>query len=61
MPTTRALTNGQFTKASAKWARGVANSVEANERRRHEPPLIDWNKAIANVIEILDDNCEPDI
>jgi hypothetical protein len=39
----------------------MANSVEANERRRRQPPLIDWNKAIANIIDILDDNCEPDI
>jgi hypothetical protein len=40
----------------------MANSVEANERRRrHEPPLIDWNKAIANMIDILDYTCEPDI
>jgi hypothetical protein len=61
MPTTRALTYGQPSKAAVKWARGVANSVEANERRRHEPPLIDWDKAIANMIDILDDNCEPDI
>jgi hypothetical protein len=58
MPSTQ---QGQLTRAAAKWARGVANSVEANERRRHEPPLIDWNKAIANMIDILDDNCEPDI
>jgi hypothetical protein len=61
MPTTHTLTNGQPTRAAAKWARGVANSVEANERRRRQLPLIDWNKAIANMINILDDNCEPDI
>jgi hypothetical protein len=58
MPTTQ---QGQLTKAATKWARGVANSVEANERRRQEPPLIDWNKAIANMIDILDDNSEPDV
>jgi hypothetical protein len=58
MPTTQ---QGQLTRAAAKWGRGVANSVEANERRRHEPPLIDWNKAIANMIDILDYTCEPDI
>jgi hypothetical protein len=39
----------------------MANSVEANERRRRrEPALIDWNKAIANMLDILDDR-EPDI
>jgi hypothetical protein len=61
MPTTHTLTSGQPTRAAVKWARGIANSVEANERRRRQPPLIDWNKAIANMIDILDDNCEPDI
>jgi hypothetical protein len=53
---------GQPTSAACKWGRGIANSVEANgRRRRREPPLIDWNKAIANMLDILDDNCEPDI
>ncbi len=34
----------------------MANSVEANERRRRrEPPVIDWDKAIANLLDILDD------
>ena len=52
--------DGQPTWA-AKRAMGMANSVEANERhRRREPPIIDWNKAIANMLDILDDNCEPD-
>jgi hypothetical protein len=51
---------GQLTWA-VKRAIAAANSVEANEqRRRREPPIIDWNKAIANMLDILDDNCEPD-
>ena len=51
---------GQLTWA-AKRAIAAANSVEANaQRRRREPPVIDWNKAIANMLDILDDNCEPD-
>jgi hypothetical protein len=58
MPTTQ---QGQLTRAAAKWGRGMANSVEANQRRRREPAPIDWNKAIANMIDILDDNCEPNI
>jgi hypothetical protein len=34
---------------------GMANSVEANERRsRREPPIIDWDEAIANLHDILD-------
>jgi hypothetical protein len=46
---------GQLTWA-AKRAIGVASSVEANERRRlQEPPIIDWNKAIANLLDVLDD------
>jgi hypothetical protein len=46
---------GQLTWA-AKQARGMANSVEANElRRRREPPIIDWDEAIANLLDTLDD------
>jgi hypothetical protein len=45
---------GQLTWA-AKRARGMANSVEANERRRREPTVIDWDERIANLLEILDD------
>jgi hypothetical protein len=46
---------GQLTWA-AKRARGMANSMEANERRRRrEPPIIDWDEAIANLLDILDD------
>jgi hypothetical protein len=39
----------------AKRARGMANSVEANECRRREPPVIDWDGAIVNLLDILDD------
>jgi hypothetical protein len=40
----------------------MANSVEANERRRRrEPSHIDWNKAITNLLDILDDNGDPDV
>jgi len=47
---------GQPTRAAVKWAKGMANSVEANERRRRrEPPVIDWDEAIANLLNILDD------
>ncbi|MBV8293375.1 MAG: hypothetical protein JOY55_16470 [Mycobacterium sp.] len=46
---------GQLTWA-AKRAIGVANSVEANERRRlQEPPIIDWDKAIANLLNVLNE------
>jgi hypothetical protein len=46
---------GQLTW-SYKRAMGMANSVEANERRRRrEPPLIDWDDAIANLHDMLDD------
>jgi hypothetical protein len=46
----------------AKRARGMANSVEANERRRRrEPPLIDWDEAIANLLDILDDTYDPEV
>jgi hypothetical protein len=44
---------GQLTWA-AKRAR-IANSVEANERhRRREPPIIDWDEAITNLLDFLD-------
>ena len=47
---------GQLTWA-AKRAMGMANSVEANERRRRrQPPSIDWDKAWANLLEILNDD-----
>ena len=47
---------GRLTWA-AKQKIGMANSVEANERRRRsQPPIIDWDKAWANLLEILDDN-----
>ena len=47
---------GQPTRAAAKRAKAMANSVEANERRRRrEPPVIDWDEAIANLLDILDD------
>jgi hypothetical protein len=47
---------GQPTRAAAKRAKAMANNVEANERRRRrEPPIIDWDEAIANLLEILDD------
>jgi hypothetical protein len=46
---------GQPTTAAAKRAKAMANSVEANQRRRRrEPPVIDWDKAIANLLGILD-------
>jgi hypothetical protein len=52
---------GRLTWA-AKQARGMANSVEANERRRRrEPPIIDWDEAIANLLDILDDIYDPDV
>ncbi len=45
---------------AAKRATGMANSVEANERRlRRESPIIDWDKAIANLLDILDDEPPP--
>jgi hypothetical protein len=50
---------GQLTWA-AKQAMGMANSVEANHRRRRrKPPVIDWDEAIANLLDILDDICDP--
>jgi hypothetical protein len=52
---------GQLTWA-AKQAMGMANSVEANElRRRREPPVIDWDEAIAHLLDILDDIYDPDV
>ena len=46
---------GRLTWA-AKRARGIANSVEANERRlQREPTVIDWDERIANLLDILDD------
>jgi hypothetical protein len=36
---------GQPTRTAAKRARAVANSVEANERRRRQPPVINWDEA----------------
>jgi hypothetical protein len=48
--------DGKLTWA-AKRARGMANSVEANElRRRRELSLIDWDEAIANLLHLLDDD-----
>ena len=44
---------GQFAW-QAKRATGIANSVEANERRR-EPAIINWDKAIANLLDILNE------
>ena len=45
---------------AAKRAMGMANSVEANERRRRrEPPIIDWDEAVANLLDILDDSRPP--
>jgi hypothetical protein len=42
---------------AAKRASGTANSVKANEHRlRRESPIIDWDKAIANLLDILDDD-----
>jgi hypothetical protein len=51
--------DGQLTWAS-KRAMGMANSVEANERRRRrEPTVIDWDERIANLLDILDDSRAP--
>jgi hypothetical protein len=53
---------GQPTRAAAKRAKAMANSVEANERRRRcEPPVINWDEAIANLLDILDDIYDPDV
>jgi hypothetical protein len=52
--------DGQLTWA-AKRAKGMANSVEANERRRRrEPPVIDWDQRFANLLDILDDTYPAD-
>jgi hypothetical protein len=46
---------GQLTWAD-KRTMGMANSVEANERRlQREPTVIDWDERIANLLDILDD------
>jgi hypothetical protein len=53
---------GQPTRAAAKRAKAMANSVEANERRRRrEPPVINWDEAIANLLDILDEIYDPDV
>jgi hypothetical protein len=45
---------GQLTWA-AKRAMGMANSVEANERRRlREPTVIDWDQRITSLLDFLD-------
>ena len=45
---------GQLTWAD-KRTMGMANSVEANERRlQREPTVIDWDERIANLLDILD-------
>jgi len=50
-------TERQLTLA-AKRASGTANSV--NERRlRRESPIIDWDKAIANLLDILASDSPP--
>jgi hypothetical protein len=45
---------GRPTRAASKRAKAMANGVGANRRRR-EPPVIDWDGAIANLLDILDD------
>jgi hypothetical protein len=53
---------GQPTRAAAERAKAMANSVEANQRRRRrEPPVIDWDKAIAKWLDILDDIYNPHV
>jgi len=52
---------GQPSGAAVKRAKAMANSVEANDRRRREPQSIDWDKAIANLLDILDDIYDPDV
>jgi hypothetical protein len=50
-------TNDGHITWAAKRARGMANSVKANElRRRREPSLIDWDEAIASLLHLLDDD-----
>ena len=56
------IRQGQPTRAAAKRARAMANSVEANQHRlRREPPVIDWDEAIAHLLDILDDIYDPDV
>ena len=46
---------GQLTWAD-KRTMGMANSVEANERRlQREPTVIDWDERIANLPDIHDE------
>jgi hypothetical protein len=53
---------GEPTRAAVKRAKAMANSVEANERRRlREPPVINWNEAIANLLDIFDDIYDPNV
>jgi hypothetical protein len=52
---------GQLTRTAAKRARAVANSLEANERRRRQPPVINWDETIANLLDIFDDIYDPDV
>ena len=53
---------GQPTRAAAKRANAMANSVEANQRRRQrDPPVIDWDEAIVNLLDILHDLYHPDV
>ncbi len=53
---------GPLSRAVAYRAGAIANGVEANERRRRrEPRVIDWDKAIANLRHVLDDNRDPDV
>jgi hypothetical protein len=50
------MTTKEGQLAWAKRARGMANSVEANEyRRRREPTVVDWDERIASLLDILDD------
>ena len=52
---------GQLTRTAAKRARAVANSMDANERRRRQPPVINWDEAIANLLDIFDDIYDRDV
>jgi hypothetical protein len=52
---------GEPIRAAVKRARAVANSVEANERRRREPPVVNWDEAIANLRDIFDDIYDPNV
>jgi hypothetical protein len=53
---------GQFSREAAYRAGAIANGVEANaRRRRQEPRVIDWNKAISNMLHMLDDDRDPDV